>query len=805
MNHSRFAELRFAARSLARTPGFSLAVVATFALGIGANVAVFSAAWSAWLAPLPYEAPQRLVAVWQTTPEIPQRAFSPANFLDLRREAKSLASAASYFLPTSILTGAGEPQRVEVAQVSASFFTTLGVEPRLGRCFAPGDSGPLAVVSEGFWREELAAAPLDGLTIELDGKSWEVVAVAPASLAFPAQARIWTLAPLDVAPLPLPIAVDLATLRDAQYLGVVARLAPGHTLDEADAELRELARRLRESFPEENNGLGLVVRSLADDLGEPVRRPLALLAGAAACVLLVTCVNVAGLLLARGLSRRREVAVARALGAGWRRLVARPLWEAVLLAGAGTTIGLGLAQWAAPRLIGSLPDADPAGRGLGIGAAVVLFAAGSGLVAALAAAAAPTLAALRVAPIDTLGSARGAAGGPRSRLRTTLVVAQVALAVVLVAGALLLTRTLSKLLAVDVGFRSERVLTAGLLLPAADGADPSVRRESLERAVAAAAAAPGVESAGGVQRLPLTGAGISAGLEREGDPFEPRHEPDARWRTVSGDYFRTLGIRLRAGRLFGPQDRAGAEPVAIVNEALARRLWPGQDAIGRRCRTGLDGEDLWVTVVGVVADTPATKITERPGPELYRPLAQPNLYGSERLVLAVRTGPGFSVEALRRALREAAPALVIEPERRLTDLIADATHRERVLGRLLTAFGGLALVLAALGLHGLLTLIVTERTRELGVRLAIGAAASDLVTGVLRRAAGHTLAGAALGLLAAFALARGLREWLWGIAPHDPLSLGGAVLALGAVCALAATLPALRVARIDPAAVLRQE
>ena len=787
-----------------RAPGFALAVLATFALGIGVNTAVFSAAWSLVLAPLPLAHSERLVAVWGTFEGNQRRELAPANFLDWRREAQSFQAAAAYFQSSRALDTDGGPKRIEVASVSSQYFDVLGASPVAGRFFHGGEQGRLVVVAEPFWKSELGGGALHDRTIRLDGTSYDVVGVAPASFDLPQGAVAWTVADRDIPGLPLDVIADWPTLRDARYLGAFARLAPGATVASADAELHEIGRRLEAAYPDDNKGCGLRAVALGEDLGRSTASPLALLAAGAFAILLITCANVAGLALARGLGRRRELAVRAALGAGHGSLVRRPLLEMLLLALAGGALGVTLAASGAPHLVAWLPGAEIAGRSIGVTMTVALFAALLTLASALAAALTPALATLRIAPAEALAiGSRGAAGAGKGRLRAALVVAQSALAVLLVGSSLLIGHTLVRMIRVDPGFDARHVTSLRLWPPS--HLTPTARAEVLGRAVEAAAAAPGVESSGAVLKLPLTGTGFSAGLHVEGRELPPGEQPDVVWRLVAGNYFRTLSIPLRSGRVFEPADAGSSDLVAIVNETLERQLWPGESALGRRIRTGLDSLDGWVRIVGVVGDTRQAGVTEPVHPEMYRPLAQPNRSGDTTLALVVRTGAGFSAASLRRSLTEVASGLVIEDAEPLSELVRRSTGRERLLGALLGVFGALALTLAGLGLYGVLALLVAERRREMGIRLAVGATAGNLQLLVVRQGLLYAALGLAVGLPASLALAKLFRSWLWQVSPADPWSFGGAVAALALVATLAVWIPARRAARTDPAIVLRDE
>jgi len=792
--------------SLARAPGFVAAVLVTFALGIGVNVAVFSAAWTLVLSPLPVERPDRVVTLFQTEPGNDRRQVAPANFLDWRSEAKSFSGMASYFQRSQVLdAGGGELARLEVAHVSRSFFDLLGVRAQTGRLFGSGDSTPLAVISDRTWRDRLAAMPVEGTTLRLDGEALEVVGVAPAGFDLPDETEAWVMEPRDVAGIGLDLGLDPTTLRDARYLGVYARLAPGVDLAAAQQEMSALAARLEAAFPAENKDAGASAQLLANDLARRTREPLLLLAAGALAVLLVACTNVAGLFVARHLARRRQLAVRKALGAGAGALLRSVVAESAVLAAGGSVLGLLLASWCGPLLVAALPGAEIAGRPLGAPPAIFAFALAVALLAALATAIGPAIFALRAPASDALLATRGSIGERRFSPRAALVVAQTALAVVLVAGALLLGRTLLQMIAVDPGFAAERALALRLWLPSSGELSPAERRSILSRAVDAARTVPGVEAAGASLKLPLTGSGFSAGLRVEGREFPAGQEPDVLWRAATPGYFATLGARSIAGRDFTTGDDARSAPVAIVNESLARRFWPGESALGKRIRTGIDGEETWVTVVGVVGDMRQLDLVRPVWPEMYRPLAQESLFSAQTMALVVRTGRGFSLADLRQSLRRTSPHLVLDPAESMSRILRRATDRERLLGSLIGLFGALSLLLAGIGLHGVLALVVASRRREMGLRLAVGATARDLGMLVLRRGLRQAAIGAALGLVIALACGRLIASWLWRVSPEDPLSLGGAVAALLAVALVASWLPARRAALTDPARVLRDE
>ncbi|HXT19846.1 MAG TPA: ABC transporter permease, partial [Thermoanaerobaculia bacterium] len=582
-------EFRRTLRGLFRSPGFALSVVAVFALGIGVSTTMWSAVHALLIAPLPLAEPQRLAALYQVSPEDPRRPVAPANFLDWRREARSFSALAAWNLDLRVVTGLGEPRRLDVAWASENLFDLLGARPAAGRLFHAGEGGSPAVISHHAWQQLLGGAPVDGKVLRVGGRAVELVGVAPAHLDFPPGVEVWALAPQDIPPIGLPGDFDLTTLRDARYLGVVGRLAPGATMASADAELQAIARRLELAYPDANAHNGARVLPLAADLGSESRLPLLLLLGAALFVLLVGCLNVAGLMLARTIRRQRTLAVQAAIGGGTAALALPVLLESLLLGAVGGVCGVLLAAWAGPRVLAALPQVVLGGRELHVSAAVVGFAVVASLFTAVGAALLPVLATTRYAPAALLSGRRATSSPRRARARSALVVAQVALAFVLVAGSSLLLRTLALVAARSPGFTVERVETSRLALPPDPTLPPAARRALLTRAVEAAAATPGVRAAGAVLKLPLTGSGMSSDARVEGRTFADGEAPDVCWRAVTPGYFATIGLPVLRGRAFDARDGAGSAPAAIVNRTLASLLWPGRDPLGRRLATGLDG------------------------------------------------------------------------------------------------------------------------------------------------------------------------------------------------------------------------
>jgi predicted permease len=816
-------DLKHAGQRLRRSPGFTLVAILTLALGLGGTAAVLTALEALLLRPLPYAEPHRLVVLRQADSQVGERPVAPANFLDWRERARSFDGLAAYEVVGRTLLQGEYPLRLSVGVVSGNFFEILGVAPLRGRTFArpSGDLGEAApgaaegegprevVLSHALWQSRFGGdANLLGQDLALDDELVRVVGIMPPGFGYPREAELWLRARHDVPEIPIAPRVDPRPIRDARYLAVLGRLRPNVALETARAEMDRVAAGLAADYPEANAGNGARVIALFEELRGGARPALGLLLAAAGAVLLIACANVANLLLARAVARRQELAVRKALGASGVRLSLPLLTEALLLVGLGGGAGLALFAAARPLLAGLWPaDLPPleglrmTGPVLGLSsllalAAVVLI----GLLPARVAVCTDAVAGLR-------SSGRAPLAGPEAhRARGALVVAEVALAVVLVSGAALLLNSVWRLERAPLGFRAEGATSARLNLPRTLSDDaPALRRfaASLE---ARLRALPGVTTAGLGQRLPLSGQGASAGLRVFGHEQTPNEQVDTIWRLVTPTWFSALGLPVLKGRPFDDRDATGTERVAVVNASLARRIFGDQDPIGRRVGTGLDGPPgTWVTVVGVVADTPQERVGSDVKPELYRPLAQDVRMGPSSLVAVVR-GPGDPsalAAALPRAVADLRRDVAVTEVRPLTSVARDGVATPRAASRALTLFAGLALFLAALGLYGVVSCLVGERTHEMGVRLALGARPSSLVSLVLGRSLALAGIGLALGLGMALALARLLEGLLFGVGPRDPLTLALVAVVLLAATTAAAWAPARRAARLDPAAVLR--
>ena len=807
-----FSELRqdatFALRQLRKAPGFTLVAVLTLALGIGATAAIFSILYAVVLRPLPFPHPERLVHLWAVDQGEDARSISPGNFLELRRSARSFEHlSASPGLDASFnLTGDGEPERIVGSRVSAGHFATFGVRPALGRTFSAPEDEPgrnqVAVLSHQLWRGRFGANPeVVGRSILLNGLPHAVIGVMPA--AFDLQAKgteLWV---------PLALGADEEANYGHSYLRVLGRLKPGVSPAEAGAELVAIAKRLEEISPESNKSKGLRVEPYVDRLLGGWRKRLLVLLGAVGCVLLIACVNVANLLLARGAARSREMAVRAALGAGQGRIVRQLLTESLVLGLAGAVAGVGVAFLGLRFLVAIGPPGVPRLDQAAIDGTVLACTMALGLAASVLFGLVPALRTARPdlqSMIKEGGRSLGT-GAPRDRVRSALLAAEVALALVLLAGAGLLIQSAVRLDQVETGFDSRGVLTAQLALPGADYPEVPRALATVERVIAELEGLPGVESAAATSILPLSGWNTSSTTEIEGHPRERGEELDGSTRTVSRGYFRTMGIPLLRGRDFTAADREGAPRVVIVNETLARIGWPGEDPIGKRLSYYTDDEDepVWHEVVAVAGDIRQTGLNVEVRPELYIALAQSgsNRWGGDQSVsvaLAVKTAgdPAGQTSAVRQAVRSVDPRLPIFAVATMEEIRRESVATTRFNMLLLTALGLIGLVLAAVGIYGVIAYFVSQRTQEIGLRMALGATQGRVLAMVVLQALRPVLVGLVVGVAGAAVATRLLSSLLFGVTATDPPTFAGVVLVLFSAALLASYLPAQRAARVDP-------
>ena len=806
-------DLLHALRRLRRTPGFAAIAILTLALGIGATTAIFSAVYGVLGRSLPFERAHEIVRIYTTrSSDAEWHSLSPPNFASLREESRAFVDIAAYFGASRTLSGDGEPREVAAAQVGAGFFHIMGTAPALGRTFRREESepgaAPVAILGDRLWHERFGAdrAVIDR-TIALDGVMHTIVGVMPPGFAFPDDAELWT-------PRTYESAFSAATEegRSANmWVPAIARLRPGVTFQQAAAELRTLGERLEARFPSSNTGVRFAVRTLHEEIVGDVRAPLLVLLGAVAIVLLIACANVAALMLARAAARQTELAVRLALGAGRRRLVQQLIVESLVISAIAGTLGLLIAAWGTDVLIALSPAEIPRIDEIAVDGAVAAFAVAITIVSGVIVGLIPALRAT-AGPLSTWireGGRGGTASVAGTRLRGALVVGEIALAVMLLAGAGLLVRSMLELMSVAPGFRAERLLTFPVSLPAATYADESRIAGFHASAVQRIEAVPGVTAAGATSRLPIRSSAFTSRFRAEGWPVRgERGEGEASIgvRIVTPGYRAAMEIPLIRGREIAGSDDAGAEPVALINDAAAKRFFPNDDPIGKRLEwfswDHIEGTPR--TIVGVIGDVRHRALSSPPEPEVFIPLAQAAV---RTMHVVVRTDgdPLARAADVRAALASVDPALPAPTFSTVDQVVGASLARPRFTATLLTLFAGLALVLASVGIAGLLAYSVEQRTREFGVRVALGAAPGEILRLVAARTVKLVGMGLVLGLSGAIALSRVVEGMLYGVSPHDPAAFAIVVALIAVSSIAAAAVPARRAARVDPIVALRQD
>ena len=811
------ADARFALRTLARSPALAFAAILTLALGIGANTAIFSAVNAVLLRPLPFHAPDRLVMVWEENRERDwyKQVAAPANYLDWKERVRAFDDAAAYadFWTQTTLTGSGEPVLLETATVTGNFFGVLGVVPQLGRPFLAEETwqtgAPVAIVSDRLWREQLGGREdIVGQSIQLGGSAVQVVGVAPPGFTFPRDdVDVWR-------PFAWPKEdIGEAMFRRAHWLRVIARLRPGVSAQDADTQLRDVAKRLQVEHPQLNRAMGAGLTPLHEFLVGDTRLPLLVLLGAVSLLLLIACANVGNLLLVQAAGRERELSVRLALGAGRSRLVRQAFTESMVVSVIGGVAGLALGWWGIRILTALQPEGMLRVRELTIdwtvlGFIVVITAASASLFGI-----APALWNGRRAPADAL-RAGGRTGSQDRRMRRwgdTLVVGEVALALMLAAGAGLLVRSFWELRRVDPGFSPDGVLAVRISLP-------NMRYDSGHKMaafhgalVARLGAHPEVDGAAMVGQLPLSGPSWSSDLMAAGRAADD-FRTEVLHREITPEYFRTLSVPVIRGRAFTDADGAGAPNVVVINDVLARAYFRDQDPIGQRVafdRTP-DSSSIWRTIVGVVGSEHQEGLATAARPEVLAPLAQDPratawLVARRRCAGTVPCDPSSLVPLVRRAVAEMDPLLAPGTPRPLATVYTDALARQRFLMTLLLAFAGVGLLLAVIGVYGVLAHLARRRSREMGIRIALGARSGQVRWLVVRHGLRLTLIGLALGGGAALVATRAMSGLLYRITPSDPVTLVGVGLLLVLTSVIASWFPALAASRADPAVALRGE
>ena len=802
---SFWKDIRFGLRTLAKTPGTTLAALIALALGIGANSAIFSVVSGVLLRPLPYPEPDRLMSLMNNNPQagLPRFPLSIPDFEDFRRQTRSFEGLTAYMTGRFNLTGGDRPEAIQGAAVTAGFFHVLRREPVLGQAFRPEDERPgggkVVVLSDVLWRRRFGAdRGIVGRGVTLDGESYTVLGVAPRGLDFPEKRELW-----------VPLTLDGRPTRGRHDLTVVGRLKPGATLRQARTEMAEIAGRLERQYPDTNTGWGAVVIPLAELEVEDIRTALLILLVFVGFVLLIAVADVANLLLARVASRDREIALRTVLGAGRGRLVRQMLTETLVLFLAGGALGLLLAAWGVRALVALDPEGIPRSGEIHLDSRVLLFtlavSLGAGLLCGLVPAL--TVAGRRLGEALKEGG-RAVAGGIRGRLvRDGLVLAQIALTLALLLGAGLLIRSFSRLRSVDPGFRTQGVLVAGMDLPPVKYPDKKSQVAFYQALLERVRALPGVEQAGVFFPLPLSGDDMLLIFSVAGRPAPPpNQEPATSVRSVTPGALEALGIPLRRGRMLTDRDDASAPPALLVNEAMAAQIWPHQDPIGQRITfgSGKNPQARWYTVVGVVGNVRHEALSQAPGPEAYWPHLQTPLPGPY-LVLRGKGDPARFVAPVRAAVAEVDPDLPLNKVAPMTQLVAASLAQSRFKAVLLALFAGLALVLAVVGVYGVVSYSVAQRAHEIGIRMALVAQGRQVLGLVIRQGMTQVLIGLALGLAGAWYASRFLAGQIYGLSATDPLTFVAVPLGLAAVALVANYLPARRATRVDPLDALRQE
>jgi putative ABC transport system permease protein len=811
-----WADLRYAWRTMRHRPGFAAVIVVTLALGIGGNTAIFSAVHAVVLRPLPYAQPERLVQIWRSGKAGGGGDWvSHPDYRDYRRMQRSFDDLALYRYWVYNLSGTERPESVMGLCVTPSLFNVLGVRAARGRTFAAGDEVPgrnqIVILGHDLWRRRYNADPsIIGRAVRLDGRPVTVVGVMEPGFSFPMSAPTTGSLAARAMDLWVPIPPEqVSESRGSLNYWAIGRLTRGVSLGRARQDMAAIGGRLAHDYPDTNAGSSVALARLDAHLVRDVRGPLFLLLAAIGLVLLVACVNVSNLLLARATGRSREMAIRATLGAAPRRLAQQVLAESLVLAGAGALVGVALAYLALPAAAWLRPDV-PRLAEIRINLPVLAFALGVSLATGLIFGIAP---ALRTSRVNLHAVAKGG-GSARSGPLGLLVVAQVAVSLVLLAGAGLMVRSFVNLLAVDLGFRAERVMTGWTMLPPERYAEPARQARFAEHVLEMLGRMPGVEGAGATNALPLTGVNDSTDVQVFG------RQDLVGWdrRKTTVDYLRVLGVPLRAGRLFDARDRADSAPVAIISESAARRAWPGESAIGKRISAGEDpgilqprdarGErdQLWREVVGVVADVRHYGVDLGPRPTFYIPFSQSPEVFMQFVVRARGEAAGVAVAAaLARAVAAADREQAVFHAASMDQLVSDAIVQRRFVMAMLAAFAALALLLSALGLYSVLAYAVGRRTREIGIRLALGARPSAVVVAVMRTGMAWAAAGVLVGVAGAVAVTPVLSSLLFGVRAGDVWTLAAVAVLVAVVSALAAYLPSRRATRVDPVTALRTE
>jgi putative ABC transport system permease protein len=797
---------------LAKSPAFTLVAVIALGLGIGANTAIFSVVNAVLIRSLPFRDPNRLVMVWENNRNRgrDQNVISPANYQDWREQNTVFESMCAMFDNRSNLTGVDDPEELPTQVVEPNFFELMGAGAAIGRTFTPEEgrmgNDQVVVLSQGLWKRRFGGDPaVVGKTIKLSGQDFTIVGIAPPDFRLLISQGSFTGKPAE---LWMPLAFSQTSrVRRGRSMMAIARLKPRVTLAQAQTEMDGIGARFEEQYPDFNTGWGVNLVPLQTQLVGAIRPALLVLLGAVAFVLLIACANVANLLLARAATRQREIAIRTALGARRIRIIRQLLTEATVLAALGGALGLVLAVWGVDLLLALAPKDLTGLKDVGIDYRVLGFTMAVSVLTGVLFGLAPALEASHPNLNESLKEGgRGAATGRRShRWRSVFVVVEVALALVLLIGAALMIRSFTRLQSVDPGFDAKHLLTARLLLPSSKYGQNPQRLAFFKQLAERVNALPGVRSAGTISVLPFGSGGAATSIDIEGRPSPPPGQKlTGDVRVVDGGYFETMGIPLLRGRTFTEQELTQASHVVMINEAMARDFFPGEDPLGKRVTIAMQVENVPNEIIGVVRDvrhigleTPARAMTYWPYPEL--------VYSGMTLVVRAETEPLALADAVRREVLALDKDQPIADVTTMDQLLADSVSRARFSTSLLGVFAGVALLLAAVGIFGVMSYGVSERTHEIGVRMALGAPASHVRALVVRQGMTLTLIGIAIGLGAAFGLTRVMISLLYGVSATDPLTFVAISVLLASVALLACYLPARRATKVDPMIALRYE
>jgi predicted permease len=800
-------DLRFGVRMLVQKPGFTLIAVITLGLGIGANTAIFSVVNAVLLRPLPYPDPAALVRIYEKETDTAIRnerlEVAPANFLDWQRQSRTLVEIGAWGQEEQPLASQDQADPVVAAFVSANFFSILGVNPLHGRVFTSEEDRPdhdsVALLSYGLWQRRFGGDPnVVGQRVNLDGSQHTIVGIMPAGFQYPRGAEIWK---------PLALNVNQTQMREAHFLQVIARRRPNVSIAQVRAEMETIASSLAQQYPATNKNWTVnLVPLLEDEVGQ-VRTTMLMLMSAVGLILLIACANVSSLLIARGATRRIEITIRSALGASRWRIVRQLLTESVLLAGLGGCLGLLLALWGTDALLALSPSEIPRMQTVRVDLYALVFTLAVTVLAGLIFGLLP---ALQSAPINLHESlkegGRSASGAPANkRIFGALVVSEIALALIVLVGAGLLLNSFLRLLRVEIGIQTSNLLTVEVNLPSARYSGDDYRAQRLNfygQVIERIRALPGVASVGAIDSLPLSGDQRGWSFRKEGQTLAPSERPVAGFQIATTDYFRAMGMQIRRGRAFTETDRDGSPQVAIVNESFARHFYPNEDPLGQRIiiRNRPEASEI----VGVVNDIRHFGPDKAPAPEIYVPYNQ-LVVGAVPLVVRTKSEPEALIGAVRREIRAVDREVAVGKVRTMTQMMSATLAERRFALLLLGAFAAVALSLAAIGIYGVMAYAVTRRTREIGIRMALGAQTGDVIKLIIKQGLSLALIGVVIGLVGAFTLTRLMADLLFGVSATDPLTFIVIALLLTFIMTLACWIPARRATKVDPMAALHCE